>query len=230
MKKSILSFFLFGALLSAAPVNVTFIDAGHPAQVAYGAEVGPYDLNVNGHTVQAMCMDDFLTAGGSWKANVTLLNSSDLSKTYLGQAIGSGSHSFDVAGFGGINFGAKDFYSAEAYLLNSILQLGSDRVDIQEAVWAIMDPNTFSKILSTRNTAVLTILNDTYSHYKGFDTTGYEILSDISDCNRNQEFIIKCDPVSGAPEPATFAMIGGGLLAASAARFFRRKKMPEVKS
>ncbi len=30
MKKSILSFFLFGAILSAAPVSVTMIDAGNP--------------------------------------------------------------------------------------------------------------------------------------------------------------------------------------------------------
>ncbi len=221
MKKSILSFFLFGAILSAAPVNVTFVDAGNPLQAAYGDYVGPYDLKVNGVKVKAMCMDDFLTVGGSWKANTTLVSSVNFSKTYLGNT------SFSIYGQA---FTSNDIYSAEAYLFSKLIAPSADRASLQEAAWAITDDKTLAKVFATNNTNVQNILQDVFTNYKGFDTTGYEILSDTADCNRNQEFMIKTTPASATPEPATFALMGGGLLAAGAARFFRRKKNAEVKN
>lgn len=221
MKKSILSFFLFGAILSAAPVNVSFVDAGHPTEWGYGANVGPYDLKVNGVTVQAMCMDNTLSVGGSWQANLTAVNGNDFSKTYLGNK------TFQVFGQ---TYTSKDAYTAEAYLFNEIIQPNADRANIQEAAWDIMNPLTLSKDYLTKNIKVENILLNVFANYKNFDTTGYEIVSDITNCDRNQEFMIDPTPASATPEPATFALMGGGLIAAGAARLFRRKKQTEVKA
>lgn len=222
MKKSILSFFLFGAILSAAPVNVTFVDAGNPLKVVNNIYVGPYDLNVNGKAVQAMCMDDFRTVGGNWQANVTAVNGTDFSKTYVGN-----SKTFDIPGYGNLTIGAKDLYQAEAYLFSNIIKPNADRADIQEAAWAIMDPNTLANVFTSNNTAVKNILFDTYNNYSNFDASGYEILSDISNSSPNQEFMMG---PTATPEPASFALLGGGLFAAGAARLFRRKKQTEVKA
>ncbi len=214
MKKSILSFFFFGAILSAAPVvNVSFVDAGHPVLSAYGADVGPYDLKINGVTVKAMCMDNFLSVGDPWKANITSVSGNDFSKTYMGN------QTFNVFGQ---TFTSKDVYTAEAYLFSEIVKPGADRADIQEAAWDIMNPDTLKK--DSNNTKVESVLQDVSLNYKNFNTSGYQIISDVNSCNPNQEFM------TSTPEPATFALLGGGLFLAGAARMFRRKKQTEVKA
>lgn len=228
LKKSILSFFLFGAILSAAPVQVTYLDPGHPAEAANGVYVGPYDLNVNGQTVQAMCMDDFLHVSGSWNANLTAVNGTDFSNTYVGHVLGNDPHTFSIPGYGDITFGAKDVYQAEAYLFSEIIEPGADRANLQEAAWAIMDPNTLLNVFNTNNTNVKNILFDTYNHYSSFDASGYQIVSDVR--GQEQEFMIDPTPASATPEPATIALMGGGLFAAGLARLFRRKKQTEVRN
>ncbi len=222
MKKSILSFFLFGAILSAAPVtaNVTFVNGGTPTVTVPGTngdEAGPYTLKVNGQTIQAMCMDNFLTVGGSWKADITSMSGNNFANTYLGN------QTFNVFGQ---TFTSKDAYTAEAYLFSEITKPKADRASIQEAAWDIMDPATLTKDLNSNNTKVENVLQDVYANYKSFNTAGYEIISDIADCNPNQEFMT----ASATPEPATFALMGGGLFVAGAARLFRRKKQAEVKA
>ena len=219
MKKSILSFFLFGAILSAAPVtaNVTFVNGGTPTVTVPGTdyEAGPYTLKVNGKTVQAMCMDDFLTVGGSWKANITSVSGNDFSNTYLGNK------TFNVFGQ---SYTTKDAYTAEAYLFSEIIKPNADRASIQEAAWDIMDPATLTKDYTSNNTKVENVLQDVYLNYKNFNTSGYQIISDVNSCNPNQEFM------TSTPEPATFALLGGGLFLAGAARMFRRNKQTEVKA
>lgn len=208
MKKSILSFFLFGAILSAAPVSVTFVS---------GNNAGPYTLNVNGQTVQAMCMDNFLSVGGSWTADLTAVNSNNFSNTYLGN---------QSSRILGQSYTSKQVYTAEAYLFNEILQPHADRTDIQEAAWDIMNPTTLWSDSFTDRKAV-NFLEDAFSNDQNFNTAGYEIVSDIRNCN--QEFMINPTPASATPEPATFALMGAGLFAAGATRLFRRKKEAEVK-
>lgn len=44
MKKSLFSLLFLGGLLSAAPVNVSFLNAGTPAVALNGVYVGPYTL------------------------------------------------------------------------------------------------------------------------------------------------------------------------------------------
>ena len=226
MKKSILSFFLFGAILSAAPVSVTLVDVGHPVQTVGGVDVGPYDLSINGVTVQAMCMDDFLTSrvgsSNKWNANISSVNG-NLSNTYLGQTNSSN----EIGGFLPPSYTDKQIYTMEAYLFNQLVQPNANRGNIQQAAWDIMDATSYWGDYS--NSGVMAVLNDALKNYSTFDASGYQIVSDVSsDCDhRNQEFMIH---TSATPEPATFALMGGGLFAAGALRFFRRKKETEVKA
>ncbi len=216
MKKPILSFFLFGAILSATPVNVTLLNAGNPLAVNPTGQfyVGPYTLTLNGIATPAMCVDDFIdnNIGDKWQANVTSVTSSDFGKTYLGN------NGETIEGY---HATSSQLYTAEAYLFSLITKPGADRADIQEAAWAIMDPKTLSQVFNSEETKVQNYLQAAYDNSPSFDASGYSIISDVTK-NGKQEFI-----VASAPEPASFALFGGGLLAAGAARFLRRRK--EVK-
>lgn len=229
MKKSILSFFLFGAILSAAPVSVTLVDAGNPVKSVGGVDVGPYDLSINGITVQAMCMDDFLTSkvgsSNKWNANISSVTG-NLSNTYLGESTSS-----NWIGWLPPSYTDKQIYTMEAYLFNELVQPNANRGNIQQAAWDIMDAVSYWG--DYHNSDVMAVLNDALKNYSTFDASGYEIVTDVSgngyNCG-NQEFMIHPDPASATPEPATFALMGGALFAAGAFRFFRRKKEAEVKA
>jgi hypothetical protein len=83
--KSILTFLMFGALLSAGPVNVTLLDTGNPVlKDSHGVNVGPYTLSVNGINYAALCVDDkdWSTLNTPWLANLTTVGSSNLSSAY----------------------------------------------------------------------------------------------------------------------------------------------------
>ena len=209
MKTSLFSLFLFGAVLSAAPVTVSFVSAT--------SNIGPYTLSVNGKNVAAMCMDDFLNTSGSWTANETAVNGKTFSNTYLDN------QSVYVEGKW---LSSGNVYSMEAYLFNLLTQKNADRTDIQEAAWAIMDPFTLSHIFAKKDKAAENFLTSALTNYASFNTSGYEILSQVNPgCNPEQEFMIYS---SAAPEPASFALFGAGLLAAGIARFTRRNKQATV--
>ncbi len=209
MKKTFLSFILFGAVLSAAPVNVTLQNAGNGAVDSTGRYyVGPYTLTLNGVSTPAMCVDDFIDnpLGASWQANETKANASDFSNTYLGN---SGTT------IEGLSFTSAQVYQAEAYLFSLITKPGADQADIQEAAWYIMDPtsNTYAN-----NNGVQNYLESAYYNSPNFDVSGYSIVSNLNK-GATQEFM-----VANAPEPASFALFGAGLFVAGFARFARRKK------
>jgi PEP-CTERM motif len=225
MNKSILSFlsfFVFAAFLSASPVSVSFVSGGNPEVIAYGADIGPYTLSVDGQITAAMCMDDFLEVGGSWTANQTAVNGLDFSNTYLGNS------TFTIGGF---TVTSGQIYSAEAYLFSLLTQPGADRANIQEAAWAIMNPNTLANIINTSNTQVENYLLLAASNYSTFDTSGFQILSQVNPgASLQQEFMIY-SPLADAPEPATFALFGAGLfIAYTATRLARRNKLAATKS
>ena len=210
MKKAILSFLFVGAVLSAAPVHVTLLDAGNNTVDSTGQYyVGPYTLTINGVATPAMCVDDFIdnNIGDSWRAHVTKVDSSNFSKTYLG----NGGETI-----GGFDFSSAEIYRAEAYLFSLITRPGADQADIQEAAWFIMDPTNPTYI---GETGVESYLLAAYENSPKFDASGYSIISDVKK-GCKQEFI-----VASAPEPASFFLFGGGLIAAGAARFLRRKQV-----
>jgi hypothetical protein len=221
MNKSILSFLLFSALLPAATVSVSFVNAGTPVVSGYGFDVGPYTLSVNGQNMAAMCMDDFNETSGSWIANETAVSGADFSGTYLG----NGTHTV-----GGSTATSSQIYSAQAYLFSLITQSGADRADIQEAAWSIMDPTTLAKIYSTNNTAVENYLSLAASNSPTFNTSGYEILSQVNPGSTPQQEFMTYTPSTTTPEPATFALFGIGVFATGAFRLARRTRLVQTKA
>jgi len=205
--KLILSFLLAGAVLSASPItaSINVVNPGQPVEKdSNGHDVGPYTLNVNGTNVQALCVDDTDWAPTSWTANVTNLGSGNLSATY---------HPGDL-----------QEYEEDAWIFTQITQSGANRVALQDAAWDIID-DSITNVSQIPNvllgTAVGTDIANAISDYGSVDMSDFEILSgtDPSAQGRPQEFI-----VAATPEPASFALLGAGLLLAGAFRSRLRKQ------
>ncbi len=209
--KYILTFFMFGALLSAGPVSVTLVNAGNPVlHDGNGVDVGPYTLSLNGMNYAALCVDnkDWSQLNSPWSADLTAVNSSNLSDTY---------HPAE-----GIE------YEEDAYLYSLITKPGADRVDLQHAAWDIINDS----ITSSTSLAGLhlfsgdtSLINQATADYNksGLNFADFEIVSGFDKgTGREQEFIIggNCD----APEPASFALLGVGLLMAGTTRAWRKRK------
>jgi hypothetical protein len=208
--KAILTFFMFGALLSAGPVNVTLLNTGNPIlKDSQGVNVGPYTLSVDGKNYAALCVDDkhWSELNTPWFANLTSVGSSNLSNTY---------HASE---------GTE--YKEAAYLFTLITQAsGADRINIQHAAWDVINYSITSSTslvglnLFSGDTAYINQAAHNYNT-SGLNFANFQIVSSASSCYRQQEFIISnCD----APEPASFALLGAGLLMAGASRAWRRHK------
>ncbi len=213
MTKAILSLFIFGSVVFANTVPVSFQSATPVVTVPGlgGDEAGPYTMNVNGNLVLGMCMDDFRGVSGTWTAAVTAVNSPDLSATVLGN------QTFNEYGY---TVTSSQIYEMEAYLFSELIQPNADRANLQLAAWSLMDPNTLGMVVNNNDTTAENDLLGAYSAItnagSGFNPANYQILSDTS--GKNQEYIV------AAPEPSTCLLLGSGLLLAGAIRFTRRRK------
>jgi PEP-CTERM motif len=207
MKKVLLPFVLFGAMLSASTLSVQNADPIVPVAAENGAPAGPYLLTFDGSSVLGMCLDDFRGADGTWTVNVTSLADPNLGNTFLG-------NSSDVFGY---QFTSTQMYSMEAYLFQEIIKPNADRANIQLAAWALMDPTTLSGVVGSNNTTVENYLYAAYDNLSTIDTNAFQILTDVN--GTRQEFI------TSTPEPGSLALLGAGLFAIGVARFARRKKV-----
>jgi hypothetical protein len=204
----LLSFFLVGAIVSASPITVTLLNTGN--------SVSPSTLTVSGMKVAGLSVDDKNGPNlfGNWPANITSISSGVFSNTY---------HPTE-----GIE------YKEDAYLLSLIGQPNSDHANIQHAAWDIIDNSITNSsqiaglVLAGKlnaNDGALPYIYDALTNYHLFNFSGYEIVSSSTDCYR-EEFIVdsNCD----APEPASFALLGAGLLMAGASRAWRRRMQVAV--
>jgi hypothetical protein len=207
MKKVLLPFLVFGAMLSASTLSVQNADPIVRVAAENGAPAGPYLLSFNGTSIVGMCMDDFRGADGTWSVNVTSLANPDLGNTLLG-------NSTDVYGY---QFTSTQMYSMEAYLFEELIKPDSDRADIQLAAWALMDPTTLNGVMGSNNTTAQNYMYAAYDNISTIDTGAFQILTDVG--GTHQEFM------ASTPEPGSLALLGGGLFAVGAAQFLRRKKL-----
>ena len=217
MKKALISLLSFAALAAATPVSVTYVNAGSPSVTDSDHDfVGPYTLNIGGHNVQAMCVDDFYNTSGTWSANVTAVTSNNLSNTYLGN------HNFTIDG---IQFASSTLYLDEAYLYSQIIKPGADRIHIQDAAWTLMDYATGHWPHTIGDIGVDNVLADLATNISSFDASGYEILSQVNHgFNAEQEFIF------ATPEPASCGLLGGALLLLGLTRVWSKRSKRLVSS
>jgi len=226
MKKSfagvlLLSMLVFAApvaLADATPVTMTFSGVNGINDGAY--YISPYQgvMTSNGQSsfVTLFC-DDFnndVTWNQQWQANVTPLNSSNLSNTRYG-------NSADVA----LMLGTDPYYSiytpaqlyAQAawlttqfnqYLTNNPAQV----IALQYAIWDLFDPT------APTNAAAQSWILKAEQNYGSLNLNNFEIVTNVGPLcltGQVQEFIVP------TPEPETYLLLGMGLFALI---FFGRRK------
>lgn len=217
MKKLLLSSLLSTAAMFAS-TTVTLTNIPSTAAKIDGIEVSPYSISVNGNTMQAMCVDpfDFVSKNESWNANLSTVGG-DISKTYRPTEAVQ--------------------YEEATYLYNQITQSGitaQQQIDLQKAVWTIVTPGYqnnssflgFGKTEWAPDAASDAYVADAQAKYNtsGIDFSKYQIISSVDMNHKVQEFMVGPN-VAPTPEPASCAMLGGGLaILGGALRFFRRKR------
>ncbi len=185
MKKIFSIFLLAAAALSATPVTtqIKLVNAGSLLVDDGSYYVGPYTVSMNGQNYAALCVD-FLHQSSVGDSWTAYVNtSSDYSKVY--------------------RLDNPLLYAEEAYLYNLITKPNADRIDIQHAAWNITDPNYHI------NSAAQAFVQQAQANFASVNMAGFQVLS-AKDCNE-QEFLV-WNPSCAAPEPGSFAMLGGGLL------------------
>ena len=185
MKKLFSIFVLAAAALSATPATteVTLQDVGSSPLSDGSYYIGPYTLSINGQNHAALCVDF----------------DHDTNPVTTWTAYVNTSHDFS----GSYHSDNPDLYRQEAYLYNLITKPNADRIDIQHAAWNITDPNY------TADSAAQSFVDLAKANFGSVNLNGFQVLSDVN--HQQQEFLV-FDSACAAPEPSSFAMLGGGLL------------------
>ena len=172
--------------------------------------VSPYYGTMNGQTVVLFCDDirNEVWVGETWTANVTnletaLTTSNGFANTRYGGV--SGSAVFSNAGVA---------YEEAAWLTTQFASHPGDLVNLQYALWDIMNPGTYS------NSDVSWWLNQAALDYSSINPNNFEIDTNtgpLSLTGQVQEFIVQ------TPEPGTLALLLCGALALAAFSLLRAR-------
>lgn len=190
MKQLILCSLVMSVAALATPLTpVRLIDAGHPLESNGREYVGPYTLELNGHSLAVLCVDylDEAKPNDQWTA-------------YLSPLTGDFEHAYYP--------GDLIQYQEEAYLYTQIVQPGADRIALQAAAWAITDA-AFEP-----SKAAAAWIARAEREYATVDLTGFAVISDAAGRfgARRQEFIARID----VPEPGLLSLLTGLVLVAVA--------------
>ena len=196
------------AFAGAVPaMGTTVLDFTGVGGNSYGGDIStfPYYITVNGGPALPMMCDDARTEisiGDSWDANADALTIADLPDLKFA-SIGSPST-------------VLNDYEVAAYIESGVAKGTINSGDGNAAVWSIFDP-AFN--ISVDHSQIEAILSNAQAAVSagGINYSGITIYTPTP-LNTSQEFIygtVSFDPkpqFSSAPEPATYAMAGGGLL------------------
>jgi hypothetical protein len=183
----------------ADPVTVQF--TGMSGNFGFGYNLSPYSGTIDGDPFTLYCVDfaNHVVLGQTWQANLTPLNSGDLSKTRYGSLPN-----------------ALELYSEAAWLTTQF-ENASDPANIQATIWQLFvpwapSPSPGSNWLSLAQAAV---------HAPEFDPSIFAIVTNLNvrATGQVQEFMI--DPPSQVPEPASMLLLGTVLISLSL--FMRRR-------
>ena len=163
--------------------------------------VSPYYGTLNGQRVTLFC-DDILNEvnfGQTWQANVTNLatavNTNNFSQTRYGSVVGSA-----VLG------NPAMAYEEAAWLTTQFASNPGDLVNLQYALWDIMNPG----VRGGGNSDVQNWLHLASQNYGSINLNNFEIVTNVGPLTLTgqvQEFIVP------TPEPGTLALLVCGMLA-----------------
>jgi hypothetical protein len=162
--------------------------------------VSPYTGSMNGQTVTLFC-DDILNEvnfNQQWDANVTNL------------ATAMSTNNFSLTRYGGVSASAvfnnaAVAYQEAAWLTTQFASNPNDLVNLQYALWDIMNPN----VRGSGNADVQTWLWRANQNYGSINTADFSIVTNsgpLALTGQVQEFIVR------TPEPGTLALLLCGLL------------------
>ena len=163
--------------------------------------VSPYYGSMNGQQVVLFCDDviNEVNFGETWWANVTNLGSGNFSNTRYGSV-----------GAGQLGTTPAIAYAEAAWLVSQFASHSNDYVNLQYALWDIMNPGSSGYASGVLNPDVQQWLTWAGEYYGTVDLSDYEVVTNcgpLTLTGQVQEFIIQ------TPEPGTLALLLCGLLA-----------------
>jgi hypothetical protein len=208
----ILAAVMFLAPLAKADGSVTMVFTGVNGVNDGQYYVSPYFGTMNGQSVVLFC-DDILNEvnfNQTWHANVT----------NLGTAIGASN--FSQTRYGGVSTSAvfsnpTVAYEEAAWLVTQFASNLGDLVNLQYALWDIMNPG----VRGNGNSDVQNWLLLASQNYGSINPNNFEIVTNcgpLTLTGQVQEFIVQ------TPEPGTLALLLCGLLML-AVRLFHRGQL-----
>jgi len=194
--------FLVPFAYADGPVTMVFTGVNGANDGQY--YVSPYSGTMNGQSVTLFCDDitNGVTFGQQWWANVTNLatavNTNDFSQTRYGSVTGSA-----------VLTNPALAYQEAAWLTTQFASNPGDLVNLQYALWDIMNPGS----RGADNLDVQNLLLLASQNYGTINLNNFEVVTNVAPLaltGQVQEFIVQ------TPEPGTLALLICGMLAVCA--------------
>jgi hypothetical protein len=186
--------------LPASAATVQFVGSGSLTDGSH--YIGPYQLNVDGRDVPAMCFDfqHTVSAGQTWEAQLLALT-----------------------GLGGAYFtGVTDYqarYEEEAWLYSQLVGTSDAqaRIGIQHAAWMLF---TLAATEGGAGPWMAAAAAARAAGFPGLNLADYRVVVPLPDGPQVQGFLIAAPPAA-VPEPSSFFLAGCGMLLVA---LFKRRR------
>lgn len=202
--------------VSAAPIPASALGIDKEIVVTGANSGGGFDATIDGFETLVWCVDDENeihpgTASATYDGNVIALDD------WAGGQNNLVRKGTETTWTDGLTLTALQRYQASAYLITQYVGGPISNANAyQEAVWRLTSTDGTAPAANTYyNDAVAFILDPLNANY-GFGrwavVSGVTSGGVISDTDTRQTFLVELEPNGEVPEPASMALIGGGLI------------------
>lgn len=199
----VLVLFLVPLAKADGPVYMQFVGANGVNNGQY--YVSPYFGTMNGQQVTLFCDDliNDVNFGQTWWANVTNLGAAVTTNNFSQTRYGT-------VGAGQLLTSPAIAYEEAAWLASQFPSNPGDLVNLQYALWDIMNPGSSGYVNGVLIPDVQNWLTLASQNYRSVNLSNYEIVTNVGPLSLTgqvQEFIVP------TPEPGTLALLICGILA-----------------